>query len=169
MLCFWAFYMSFFVSGIMFSTSDDDREEREGRGDNGFMMQLRIAGYAALAMCAFLVAARVYSKKAKAAAMPPHLDCDSYQYRLVQALEQREMEFRDVITAPLRDMEILWRQDQSLQEKFSIEGLVDAERSGVYDVVVRFWNNGNVNFQFASDSAPKTKSGVLLQPPKEKS
>ncbi|KAJ6116635.1 hypothetical protein N7512_006360 [Penicillium capsulatum] len=158
---FWAFYMGFMISLFIHENETEEEDEQ----NDIFYTRLWTGGYAAAAVVIFLLAARVYAKKRMAAATPPPFDPESYQSRLVQALRQRDIPFREVVTTPFEEMEQSWRQDLKMQEKFRIEGLVDVDGS-VYDLVVQFWVNGNVNFQFVSgqpEETPQNKCGVLLR------
>lgn len=159
-MTFWVFYTTFLFSDLVIATDDDDEYT-----DN-FFYRLRLGGYAAAGMVAFLVATRAYAKKRMAAAMPPPFDPASYQSRLVRALEQQGMQFRDVVAMPVGEMEKAWKKDLNVQEKFRIEGLVDVDRESVYDIAVMFWANGNLNLQFGSglaEDASQNKNGVLLR------
>ncbi|KAI9042432.1 uncharacterized protein KD926_005510 [Aspergillus affinis] len=125
---------------------------------------LRIGAYTALLTTFLLLAAKRYAKRLAAAAMPPQYDPTFYQYRLTSALEERCIEYREIITANTDEMNGYWNEQPSLCERFRILGLVDPEQaSHVYDVVVRFYNNGHILMQFpAADPTAKRPIVTML-------
>ncbi|CAI7585500.1 unnamed protein product [Penicillium pancosmium] len=111
------------------------------------------------------IAAKKYTRKRLAGATPPQFDPTSYQYRFVQAMDQRRLRYRRVVTNSFKQMEKIWVRNLHVKERFCIEGLEDPESSWVYDINVRFWKNGNISVGFASsegDMGVKTFPGVVL-------
>ncbi|KAH8435099.1 uncharacterized protein LDX57_012728 [Aspergillus melleus] len=121
----------------------------------------RIGAYTALLTTFLLLAAKRYAKCLAAAATPPQYDPTTYQYRLTSALDQRGIEYREIVAATPDDMTRYWKEQQALCERFRIVGLVDPEQANhVYDIVVRFYNNGGIYMQFPA--ADTTTSRPVL-------
>lgn len=111
-----------------------------------------------------LMAAKRYSTKRVANSTPPQFDPSSYQCRLVQAMSQCGLNYRDIVTNSWEQMEIIWKKDVNVVERFRIEGLVDPGSSWVYDINVRLWYNGSVMVQFApKEENPSKKAGVVIK------
>lgn len=111
-----------------------------------------------------LIAAKKYSTKRVANSTPPQFDPSSYQCRLVQAMRQRGLNYREIVPNSWEQMEIIWKKDVNVVERFRIEGLVDPGSSWVYDINVRLWNYGSVIVQFTpQEENPSTKAGVLIK------
>lgn len=111
------------------------------------------------------IAAKKYTRKRLAGATPLQFDQTSYQYRFVQAMDQRGLRYRRVVTNSFKQMERIWVRNMNVKERFCIEGLEDSESSWVYDINVRFWKNGSISVGFASSEADvgvKTFPGVVL-------
>lgn len=111
------------------------------------------------------VICRIYAKHhATAVATPPWCDPESYERRLTAAMAKADIQYTDVVSATLAEMDKLWNAEQSLCEKFRINGLADSEdRRLVYDIAVRFYSNGVVDLQFAPDeTTPKMRPGILI-------
>lgn len=127
---------------------------------------MRIAPVVVLFLATFFIWTRRYAKRQAAAATPPQFDPDSYQSRLTQAMTQRGIYYREIAPVTLDDMEQHRKKDKRLVEGFQIDGLVDPmESSCVYDIVVRFYSQGNVLLQFASaDNTPGSRPGLILTP-----
>lgn len=91
-----------------------------------------------------------YTRKRLAGATPPQFDPTSYQYRFVQAMDQRGLRYRRVVTNSFKQMEKIWVKSPRVKERFRIERLEDPEGSWVYDINVRFWKDGSMTLGFAS-------------------
>jgi hypothetical protein len=116
-----------------------------------------------IAYCLVFVA-KCYTRKHAVAAPPPHADPTSYQSRVVHAMNQSGLAFREIVTTPLEEMEREWSMYRGVAERFRIEGLVDTGTSWVYDVVVRFFKNGNIIMQFPSaDGESSRRNGLILK------
>ncbi|OKL61818.1 hypothetical protein UA08_03026 [Talaromyces atroroseus] len=132
--------------------------------------KLRVGALVATAAVLLIVIARIYAKRHTAAATPPWCDPESYQCRLTAAMAKANIQYRDIVSATLAEMEKLWKEEEALCERLTIQGLIDPEdRQLVYDVVLKFYNNGGVVIQFPFvDTAPKTRPGILISKAAEK-
>lgn len=98
-----------------------------------------------------------------ATSTPPQYDPTSYQYRLVNAMEQRGLEYCEIVAATPDDMSRYWKEEQALCEQFRIVGLVDPENaSHVYDLVVRFYTNGGIYLNFPAADPTVKRSMVAM-------
>lgn len=111
-----------------------------------------------------LVIVRLYAKHRVAVTTPPWCDPDSYQCRLTAAMIKADIQYTDIVSATLAEMDKMWKSEQALCERFRIQGLRDPEdRRLVYDIVIKFYNNGGIILQFPSEEiCPKTKPGILI-------
>jgi hypothetical protein len=139
-------------------------------GDRSLSRGLRIGGIVASIAVLLLALARIYAKHHAATATPPWCDPESYQCRLSAAMVKANLQYTDIVSATLAEMDKLWKSEEALCERFRIEGLVDPEdRRLVYDAVLKFYNNGGVVIQFPSvETAPQT-SGIVISQAAEKS
>lgn len=113
-----------------------------------------------------LFSAKKYTMKRIAASTPPQFNPSSYQYRFIQAMNQRGIQYREFVSNSWQEMESIWVKDRNVTERFCIEGLVDpAGCSWVYDINVRVWNNGIVNLVFVmkDENVSKEKQGIVIQ------
>lgn len=73
---------------------------------------------------------------------------------------EADIQYASIKPTTLAEMEKMWRSEQSLCEKFRIEGLVDpSDRHRVYDVAVNFYSSGSIIMQFPTTEA---RPGVLI-------
>lgn len=141
--------ISFLLFGLTKSYMEDvfSRRNIQNAGEN---LPLRVAGYVTAAWVVVLILARTYVKRAMATAIPPSFDPQSYEYRLAQAMQQRGMSYREVVTHPQKKMESIWSRNLDVREIFRIEALEDPEcAEWTCDILVKFWSNGQVEMQFA--------------------
>ncbi|KAJ5234436.1 uncharacterized protein N7469_003604 [Penicillium citrinum] len=160
------FMIPFTIFNFTFQTleglGDDKVEKPERRQNMIYHGKLSITITATIWLLFFT--AKKYTLRRVTASTPPQFDPSSYQYRFVQAMNQRGIQYREFVANTWQQMEGIWAKDRNVVERFSIEGLIDPESSWVYDINVRVWNNGTVNVSFASkEENLKEKRGIVIQ------
>ncbi|KAF3384389.1 hypothetical protein F1880_002357 [Penicillium rolfsii] len=144
-----------------------DRLDRVGSSTTSVIIQPTIA-------LALLIAAGRIARKQTIAAIPPEFDPASYQCRLLNAMHHRGYYYREIKVLGLEKKMQYWSQDQGLRECFTIKGLMDSGSSGgaggggVYDVVIKFWEDGRLNMRFCSEEhsgedCSAEKPGLILE------
>ncbi|THC89707.1 hypothetical protein EYZ11_010839 [Aspergillus tanneri] len=124
--------------------------------------QFSIAGLASLVVIVLFIAARRYAKYKAATVTPSEFNPTSYQYRLVNAMKLRGLQYREIVTATPTEIHCHWKENYALCERFHNEGLVDPYDSrSVYDISVRFYSNGVVYLEFPTDETSKPRPGVV--------
>ncbi|KAJ5370524.1 uncharacterized protein N7496_006616 [Penicillium cataractarum] len=115
---------------------------------------------------ALLIAAGRTARKQTIAAIPPEFDPESYQCRLLNAMQQRGYHYREIDVISLEKKMAYWKRDPGHRECFTIKGLVDpgCQGGGVYDVVVNFWKDGRLNLRFWTGEE-SLKDGSLVERP----
>ncbi|PLB49878.1 hypothetical protein P170DRAFT_508190 [Aspergillus steynii IBT 23096] len=152
-----------FNFGYMLAQVIDHRSGDQEYNRSRLWAHMRAGAYAALLSIFLLLAAKQYAKRMIADATPPQYDPTSYQFRLVSAMEQRGIEYREVLPATPDDMGRYRQEEQALRERFRIVGLVDpGDAIHVYDLVVRFYNNGNIVLQFPAADPTAARSMVAM-------
>lgn len=113
-------------------------------------LPFQVAGHITAAWIFSLILARIYVNRNMAAATPPSLNPQSYEYRLARAMQRYGMSYREVVAHSQKEMESIWSVNPSVREVFRIEGLVDPEcLEWAYDVVVKFFRDGQVEMQLS--------------------
>lgn len=134
----------------------DRRDTHKTRGN----LPLQVASYITAAWISSLILARTYVKKNMAAATPPSFNPQSYEYRLVRAMERCGMSYREIVAHSQKEMEGIWSLNLNVREVFRIEGLVDPEcLEWAYDIVVKSFSDGQVEMQFSGLDNQKRISG----------
>lgn len=82
----------------------DRRDTHKTRGN----LPLQVASYITAAWISSLILARTYVKKNMAAATPPSFNPQSYEYRLVRAMERCGMSYREIVAHSQKEMEGIW-------------------------------------------------------------
>lgn len=142
--------MTFYLVGSCAThfTKPSKKGSEQAKGDVLYGMKLGLC-IAALVL-ALLIAAGRAARKQTIAAIPFEFNPASYQCRLLNAMRQRGIHYREIQVISLEKKMKYWRKDPGLRECFTIKGVVDPGSAGgaVYDVVVNFWNDGRLNLRF---------------------
>lgn len=143
-----------------------DRRDMQKEREN---LPLQVAGYITAAWVSSLLLTRLYVKWNMAAATTPSFNPQSYEYRLVRAMQRSGMSYREVVAHSQEEMEGIWSGNLNLREVFRIEGLMDPECvEWAYDIVVKFFSDGRVEMQFSgldtqNRISTREKRGILLK------
>lgn len=129
---------------------------------------LKLGLFTSCIVLALLIAAGRTARKQTIAAIPPEFDPESYQCRLLNAMQQRGYHYREISVISLEKKMAYWKRDPGHRECFTIKGLVDpgcqgGGDGGVYDVVVNFWKDGRLNLRFWTEQS--SEDGSLVERP----
>ncbi|KAF5860722.1 hypothetical protein ETB97_001229 [Aspergillus alliaceus] len=151
------------VFGLMRSICGVIEKSKMDTERQAFSRKFEVALACAVLMSLIFFFAKQYARRHAAAATPPQYDPESYQCWLVTAMKRIDLQYKEITTATTLEMESYWKDERALCERFRIDGLVDPEDEHlIYDVVVKFYENGGVVLLFPSATPSQPKPGVVI-------